>query len=544
MKGRMRPLFSLFFALALAPGAFAAPSPEAMAAGKQAYEAVCFGCHQPNGKGIPGAFPPLAGSPWVTGDEELMAKIVLHGLSGSITLDGHTYHAEMPPQGSLLDDTKLAHVLTYVRNSWGNSAPAVEPATITALRKKYDGRSEYWDADALLKEHPLDGAGGETAPHALTDLTFKLYEGQFKKLPDFSKLKPVEKGSVAENRPSLNVRGDRAGGFAIEFDGKITTTERGEYTFHLASDDGSRLEIDGKRVINNDGIHGTRLKSGKILLSEGTFPVRLTYFDKDGGSKLALAWEGKGFGMTVLSEDDVIGKKESAPKILLSADGTRARIYRNFIEGATARAIGVGYPGAINLAWDANGMRPALMWRGAFIDAGRHWTGRGQGFQPPANPNSIALPAGPQFAQLKSGNAQWPEDDVRESSKLRTGDTRFHGYTLDENGWPTFRYTIGETTITDSYVPVLREDLPVDQQAADSFKRTLTITGGAQLTHRIASGEIEDLGNGTYQIGDSYKIALSPESGKATLRNNSKKSDLLIDAAPGSTIVTTLTLLK
>ena len=542
--GLMRFPVLLFFAIALAPGAIAAPSPPAMAAGKQAYEMVCFGCHQTNGKGIPGAFPPLAGSPWVSGDPERIAKIVLHGLTGSITLDGLTYHAEMPPQGSLLDDTALAHVLTYVRNSWGNSAPAVEPGTITALRKKYEDRSEYWDADALLKEHPLVGTSDKTAPHALTDVTYKLYEGSFKRLPNFAKLTPIAEGSVAENRPSLNVSGDKSGSLAIEFDGKITTTERGEYTFHLASDDGSRLEIDGREVIDNDGVHGAELKNGKILLSEGTVPFRLTYFDRDGEAKLALAWEGETFGRTSLTEDDFTDKKVEGPRILLAADGSRARIYRNFIEGATARAIGVGYPGALNLAWDANAMRPALIWRGPFIDAGRHWTGRGQGFQPPANPNAIALPAGPQFARLKSGNAPWPEDEVRESSKLRTGDTRFRGYTLDKNGWPTFRYAIGETQISDNYAPVLRDDIPVDQQAADSFKRTITLTGGTRLTHRIATGEIEDLGNGTYQIDDSYKIAIAPESGRAILRSNSKKSDLLIDAAPGSTIVTTLTLLK
>ena len=540
----MRFPVSLFSALALAPVAFAAPSPQVMTAGKQAYEMVCLGCHQPDGKGIPGAFPPLAGSPWVSGDPERIAKIVLHGLTGPITLDGHTYHAEMPPQGSLLDDAAIAHVLTYVRNSWGNSASSVEPASITALRKKYESRSEYWDADALLKEHPLESGGDTTAPHALTDVTFKLYEGIFEKLPDFSKLKPVEEGSVAENRPSLNVRGDRAGGIAIEFDGKITTPVRGEYTFRLASDDGSRLEIDGKRVINHDGVHNAKVKSGKILLSEGTFPFRLTYFDKDGGSKLAMSWEGKSFGKTALTEDQVLGKKEIAPRIMLAADGVRARIYRNFIEGATARAIGVGYPGAINLAWDANAMRPALMWRGPFIDAGRHWTGRGQGFQPPANRNAIALPPGPQFAVLESGDAPWPEDDVRKSSKLRTGDTRFRGYELDQKGWPTFKYTIGDTEITDSYAPVLSGDIPVDQQASDAFTRTITIRGGTRLTHRIASGEIEEMGDGTYVIDDSYKIVLSPDSSEATLRNNSGSSDLLIDAEPGSTIVTTLTLLK
>ena len=63
--------------------------------------------------------------------------------------------------------------------------------------------------------------------------------------------------------------------------------------------------------------------------------------------------------------------------------GTEAIIYRNFIKGAGPRAIGVGYPEHVNLAFDANDLRLALIWQGAFIDASRHWSGRGGGFQSP-----------------------------------------------------------------------------------------------------------------------------------------------------------------
>ena len=76
---------------------------------------------------------------------------------------------------------------------------------------------------------------------------------------------------------------------------------------------------------------------------------------------------------------------------------SEAILYRNFIEGAGPRAIGVGYPEKANLAFDANDLRLALIWQGAFIDASRHWTGRGDGFQAPLGDNVLTLPAGPEL---------------------------------------------------------------------------------------------------------------------------------------------------
>ena len=95
--------------------------------------------------------------------------------------------------------------------------------------------------------------------------------------------------------------------------------------------------------------------------------------------------------------------------IPLVADKTPV-IYRNFIQGAGPRAIGVGYPEKANLAFDANDLRIALIWQGAFIDASKHWTGRGEGFQGPLGDNALALPYGPTVIHLRRrGNAaDWP----------------------------------------------------------------------------------------------------------------------------------------
>ncbi len=106
-----------------------------MAAGKGIYEAHCGACHQPNGKGLPGAFPPLAGSDYLKRDREEVLSVALFGLSGPITVNDQEYNAVMPSMGHL-SDADLAAALTYVFNSWGNSLAAVSPSEVAALRVK------------------------------------------------------------------------------------------------------------------------------------------------------------------------------------------------------------------------------------------------------------------------------------------------------------------------------------------------------------------------------------------------------------------------
>jgi mono/diheme cytochrome c family protein len=104
-----------------------------MAAGETVYGNVCVVCHQADGKGQAGAFPPLAGSGAFYGTPENMARIIVHGLNGEIVVQGVTYNGAMPPQGAL-SDYEIAAVATYVRSSWGNNDGIVLPAVVKSVR--------------------------------------------------------------------------------------------------------------------------------------------------------------------------------------------------------------------------------------------------------------------------------------------------------------------------------------------------------------------------------------------------------------------------
>lgn len=125
--------------------------------GKRQYAAACITCHQADGKGQPGVYPPLAGSDWVAGSEERLARLVLHGLKGPIKVNGVDYGAAaMPAFGKVAgsgynwSDDKIAAVLTYVRQEWGNTAPPVTAEKIAEIHAKEGDRKE-WVADELLK---------------------------------------------------------------------------------------------------------------------------------------------------------------------------------------------------------------------------------------------------------------------------------------------------------------------------------------------------------------------------------------------------------
>lgn len=101
--------------------------------GKEVYLKVCVACHQTNGQGIPGAFPPLAKSDYLNKNTSRSIKNVLNGLSGPITVNGVKYNSAMPNPN--LTDQQVADVLTYVYNSWGNNKTVITPAMVKAQRK-------------------------------------------------------------------------------------------------------------------------------------------------------------------------------------------------------------------------------------------------------------------------------------------------------------------------------------------------------------------------------------------------------------------------
>jgi nitrite reductase (NO-forming) len=101
--------------------------------GKGIYERICTNCHQPDGRGMPGVFPPLAQSDFLMGDQDRAIHVLLEGLQGPVTVNGQTFNGAMPDFA--LTDDDIAAVLSYVRSNFGNAGSAVTLADVQRIRK-------------------------------------------------------------------------------------------------------------------------------------------------------------------------------------------------------------------------------------------------------------------------------------------------------------------------------------------------------------------------------------------------------------------------
>lgn len=127
--------------------------------GAKVFRAQCAQCHQANGQGVPGAFPSLVDSGWVTGSEERLARILVNGLNGPIVVNGLKYNGNMPafgPNGLNLKAKDIAGVLTYIRQEWGNQAPEVSVEAMEAYAQTYGARGTPWTAEELLSDFPME----------------------------------------------------------------------------------------------------------------------------------------------------------------------------------------------------------------------------------------------------------------------------------------------------------------------------------------------------------------------------------------------------
>ena len=102
-------------------------------AGEALFNGTCSVCHQSTGVGIPNVFPPLASSDFLNSDSTRAISVVLNGLSGPIVVNGGNYNSVMPPMSQLNDD-EIAHILSYVSNSWGNKGVQISPADVAKVR--------------------------------------------------------------------------------------------------------------------------------------------------------------------------------------------------------------------------------------------------------------------------------------------------------------------------------------------------------------------------------------------------------------------------
>lgn len=206
-------------------------------------------------------------------------------------------------------------------------------------------------------------------------------------------------------------------------------------------------------------------------------------------------------------------RKQSMP---LVPDKT-AIIYRNFIEGAGTRAIAVGYPEKAHLAFDANDLRLALLWQGAFLDAARHWTDRGGGFEGPLGDNILHLPAGPAFAVLETADAVWPKASAKSLGQ------RFLGYRVTPDERPTFLYEVAGARVEDFPNPTVGKE--------PSLRRTLTLTATKpveNLFFRAAVGDkVEAAGDGWFKVDGSWRLKIEGDAAPR-VRHANGRAELLV----------------
>ncbi len=125
--------------------------------GKPIYDTQCAQCHQANGQGIPGSFPPLTQTEWVLGDKGRLVRLLLNGMQGPLEVEGEVYNGTMILPSPSLTDEQIAAVLTSVRQHFGNDAEAVTPDEVASVRAANE-QEGLWEAAELLERTGLPGA--------------------------------------------------------------------------------------------------------------------------------------------------------------------------------------------------------------------------------------------------------------------------------------------------------------------------------------------------------------------------------------------------
>lgn len=512
--------------------------------GRLSYQS-CVACHGPDGKGVVAGplkmAPSLHESAYIKGDHpQLLTAIVLKG----VHKEGNEYVQAMLALEAVLQNDQIAALINYLTQEFGGTRRNVKPSQVAAWRKEYAKRTSPWKRSELAEM-----LAEATAPPFLSKLGYKLYHGEWKKLPDFSSLTPVSTGTLDDGHITLAPAKDHKHGFGMVFDAEFTIEQSGDYVFSLTSDDGSALIIDGETVVGNDGIHPAKTASMKEALEAGLHTMQVQYFEGGGQRTLALSVKGPGkFGTRWLSVEREEARKAAQsydPIPLTAVNPDEAVMHRAFLPDAKPRAIGVGYPGAVNLVWDADLLNLAYVYRGDFMDAAPHWNARGSG-STPLGQDRVKTAQGLPFQILESLDEPWepfseakvkyerdtsdPQTEI--TINVRHPDYQFRGYRLDAKRFPTFRYDYRKLSVTDSFSPG-----GID--GVTSLIRTIAIEGepDEHTYFRVADTGSLKLENGWHDVGQGLKVRV--EGAEPTTRKSGDRDELLVPVSAATTLTLT-----
>ncbi len=191
-------------------------------------------------------------------------------------------------------------------------------------------------------------------------------------------------------------------------------------------------------------------------------------------------------------------------------------LYRGKLWEAGFRAIALGYPDQMNVAFDAEEMRLSLLWRGRFIDASPHWNVQGMGSIHPLGKDPVIFPHGTSFAVLNDLTAPWPVAPGKEVGM------KFRGYQLDALKRPTLLYAFQEIGVQDSFTNIELDGKP-------ALHRTLKFAGPeiAGLHFRVAAGKLAPAGDNTWRLDNALTLHIGNPI-KAITRGEGARQELLL----------------
>ncbi len=398
----------------------------------------------------------------------------------------------------------------------------------------------------------LDGVGDKLREEALTDL-----------LQNGTKGDPKQK-----DRPYMHARMPKfhAGSLAKTFAALDLKTEANLPTFDEPL---AKAKSAGRQLVGDKGLSCVKCHPFNEHAATGVQAINLNAMTRRlredwfyryladpqvyrRGTRMPAAWP---FGMATIKDvlDGSPPKQMQAVWAYL-ADGSNAPIpagivreaivltpdkepilYRNFLQGPKSdggnitapRGFAVGYPEGVNLAFDFDRFALLWIWQGQFIDASKHWVGRGPGFQNPLGDNVLPLPADVPFAVLSDASAAWPSQPARDQGY------QFKGYRFDDARRPIFQYQFGRVAIEDHPRPFKSGK---DNKVL-SLDRTLTLSvaPGDQVSPNnlffrpVTAQKIETGTDGWFTIDGTLKLRIVSSSSKQPLvRQAGNRFELLV----------------
>lgn len=355
-------------------------------------------------------------------------------------------------------------------------------------------------------------------PATLSELSYKIYYGNYPETADLSKLTVADKGNV--DALSWEILKE-SNNYALVYNGKFNTLADGTYTIRLQSAGHNYLKVDGKEVFPNEWYQTHQFRNATLQLKAGSHTFEFFNNKRDGWLKPALGlWiGGPGFREVPFSTptSSLIGSS-SDPILVNAATNTVLRSFMDFEKdnkSKSQRAVhtaSVGSPSNLHYTYDLD--RGAILqgWRGEFLNASPMWHDRGDGSSEPRG--SVTVFGNDMFLGKISGQSAWVTDTTGSSYRPK-------GYTVDADDLPTFQYLAFGAQVTDRTVVV------DDKYLERDVKLSVPVKG---LMARLAEGwAIEKVAEGLYAVnGRSYYIKLSDKAVQPVLREVNGRKELLV----------------